>query len=179
MSLGIFSDFASHFHKAMITDYAFFSSTIRMSFKSGFDTIPTFNGTNWLSWSSRMSQFLMAQKLWTYTSSLITKPALELTAAATTTTCHPTTAKSIKARNEWISEDSAAIGYIKMKCTESVVASISASDKTSQKVWDSLKAKYDKASVAVVLEEIRKAFGFRLSGGDPTGEISQLAAMLE
>ena len=119
MSLGISSEFALHSHKAMIADYAFFffSSTIRMSSKSGFDTIPTFNGTNWLSWSSRMSQFLMAQKLWAYTSSLITKPALESTATATTTS-YPATAESIKACNEWISEDSAAIGYIKMKCTK-------------------------------------------------------------
>ena len=70
-----------------------------MSSKSRFDTIPTFNSSNWLSWSSRMSQFLMAQKLWAYTSSLITKPALESTAAASTTT-RPTTAESIKARNE-------------------------------------------------------------------------------
>ena len=118
----------------------------------------------------------MAQKLWAYTSGLITKPALESLATATATSC-PATAESIKAHNEWVSEDSAVIGYIKMKCTKSVVASISAGDNTSQKVWDSLKAKYNKASAAVILEEIHKAFGFRLSGGDPTGEISQLAAM--
>ena len=148
-----------------------------MSSKSGFDTIPAFNGANWLSWSSRMSQFLMAQKLWAYTSGLITKPALESTAVTSATT-RPITAKSIKARNKWISKDSVAIGYIKMKCTESVVAGISAGNNTSQKVWDGLKAKYDKASAAVVLEEIRKAFGFRLSGGDPTGKILQLAVML-
>ena len=147
-----------------------------MSSKSGFDTIPAFNGTNWLSWSSRMSQFLMAQKLWTYTSGLISKPALELTAAATTTS-RPTTAESIKAHNEWISEDSAVIGYIKMKCAESVVAGMNASNDTSKKVWDAPKVKFNKASAAIVLEEICKAFGFRLSGGDPTGEISQLAAM--
>ena len=119
----------------------------------------------------------MAQKLWEYTSGLITKPALESVAATTATSC-PATAESIKACNEWISEDSALIGYIEMKCTKSVVASMDAGDDTSRKVWDALKAKYDKASVAVVLEEICKAFGFRLSSGDPTGEISQLAAML-
>ena len=70
-----------------------------------------------------------------------------------------------------------AIGYIKMKCTESVVAGMDAGNDTSKKVQDTLKAKFDKASAAVVLEEIHKAFGFRLSGGDPTGEISQLATM--
>ena len=88
----------------MITDYALFSSTIRMSSKSGFDTIPAFNSANWLSWSSRMSQFLMAQKLWAYTSGLIIKPALESAAATTASSC-PATAKSIKAHNEWISEE--------------------------------------------------------------------------
>ena len=148
-----------------------------MSSKSGFNTIPTFNGANWLSWSSRMFQFLMAQKLWTYTSGLITKPALESSAPATSFS-HPATAKSIKACNEGISEDSAVISYIKMKCTESVVAGMDASDDTSKKIWNALKVKFDRASVAIILEEICKAFGFRLSGGDPTGEISQLAAML-
>ena len=107
---------------------------------------------------------------------MITKPALESSASATASSC-PATAESIKACNEWISEDSAVIGYIKMKCTKSVVAGMNASDNTSKKVWDTLKAKFDRASVAIVLEEIHKAFSFRLSGVDPTGEISQLAIM--
>ena len=116
-----------------------------------------------------MSQFLMAQKLWAYVSGLITKPALESSAS--------TTAESIKARNDWVSKNSTAIGYIKMKCSESVVASIPATHTTSKEVWDGLKERFDKASAAVVLQEIRKAFSFRLSGGDPTNEISKLAAM--
>ena len=73
-----------------------------------------------------MSQFLMAQKLWAYVSGLIHKPALESSA--------PATAESIKACNDWISEDSAAIRYIKMKCTESMVAGIPASHTTSKEV---------------------------------------------
>ena len=97
-----------------------------MSFKTGFESVPAFDGSNWLFWSARMSQFLMAQKLWAYVSGLISKPALESSA--------PATAKSIKARNNWISEDSAAIRYIKMKCTESVVADIPASHTTSKEV---------------------------------------------
>ena len=131
-----------------------------MSSRSGFNTIPAFNGSNWLSWLSRMFQFLMAQKLWAYTSGLITKPALESTAPITSTSC-PATAESIKACNDWISEDSAAIGYIKMKCTKSVVAGMDASENTSKKVWNTLKVKFDRASVAIILEEIRKAFSFR------------------
>jgi len=89
---------------------------------------------------------LMAQKLWAYVSGLIPKPVLESSA--------PTTAKSIKARNDWISEDSAAIRYIKMKCTESVVVGIPPFHTTSKEVWDSLKEKSDKASAAIVLQEI-------------------------
>jgi len=147
-----------------------------MSSKTGFDSVPAFDGSNWLSWSARMSQFLMAQKLWAYVSGLITKPALESSASATATS-RPATAKSIKARNDWVSEDSVAIGYIKMKCSESVVASIPATHQTSKEVWDGLKERFDKASAAVMLQEIRKAFSFRLSGGDPTDEISKLAAM--
>ena len=86
----------------------------------------------------------MAQKLWAYVSGLIPKPALESSALAT--------AKSVKVRNDWISEDSATIGYIKMKCTESMVAGIPASHTTSKEVWDSLKEKFDKASAAIVLQ---------------------------
>jgi len=95
-----------------------------------------------------------------YVSGLIPKPALESSA--------PATAKSVKARNDWISEDSAVIGYIKIKCTESVVAGIPASHTTSKEVWDSLKKKFDKVSAAIILQEIQSAFSFRLSGGDPT-----------
>ena len=84
-----------------------------------------------------------------YVSGLIPKPALESSA--------PITAESIKAHNDWISEDSAVIGYIKMKCTESMVAGIPASHTTSKEVWDSLKEKFDKVSAAVVLQEIRSA----------------------
>jgi len=116
-----------------------------MSSKTGFDSVPAFDGSNWLSWSARMSQFLMAQKLWAYVSSLITKPALESSAPTTATSC-PATAESIKARNDWVTEDSAAIGYIKIKCTESVVAGIPAMHTTLKEVWDGLKEHFDKVS---------------------------------
>jgi len=142
-----------------------------MSSKTGFDSVPAFDCSNWLSWFTRMSQ-----KLWAYVSGLITKSALESSVPATATSC-PTTAESIKARNDWVTEDSAAIGYIKMKCTKSVVAGIPTIHTTSKEVWDGLKECFDKASAATVLQEICKAFSFRLSGGDPIDEISKLTAM--
>ena len=104
-----------------------------MSSKTGFDSVPAFDDSNWLSWSARMSQFLMAQKLWAYVSSFITKPALESTALSTATS-HPTTAESVKAHNDWVTKDSAAISYIKMKCTESVVVGIPMTHTTSKEV---------------------------------------------
>jgi len=116
-----------------------------MSFKTRFDSVPAFDSSNWLFWSARMSQFLMAQKLWVYVSGLITKPALESSAPATATS-RPATAESIKACNDWVTEDSAAIGYIKMKCTESVVVDIPVTHTTSKEVWDGLKERFDKAS---------------------------------
>ena len=97
-----------------------------MSSKTRFESVPAFDSSNWLSWSARISQFLMAQKLWAYVSSLIPKPVLESSA--------PATAESVKAHNDWISEDSVVIGYIKMKCTESVVAGIPASHTISKEV---------------------------------------------
>ena len=100
-----------------------------------------------------------------------------MSSAPATATSRPATAESIKAHNDWVTEDSAAIGYIKMKCTESVVAGIPATHTTSKEVWDGLKERFDKASAATVLQEIRKAFSFRLSSGDPIDEISKLAAM--
>jgi len=47
-----------------------------MSFKNGFADIPFFDISNWLSWSTRMSQFLMANKVWSYVIGTYTKPAL-------------------------------------------------------------------------------------------------------
>jgi len=78
---------------------------------------------------------------------------------------------------DWVNDDGSAIRYIKMKCQEVIIVGIPATADTSKKVWDDLKGKYDKASAASVLMEIRKAFTFRLSGGDPTSEIQKLAAM--
>jgi len=118
----------------------------------------------------------MAQKLWAYISGLITRPALEFTAPSTATSC-PTTAKSVKAHNDWVTEDSAAISYIKMNCTKSVVAGIPTMHTTSKEVWDSLKERFNKASAAIMLQEIQQALSFRLSGGDPIHEISKLSAM--
>jgi len=69
---GIIFDFALHFHIALIADYALFSLLSNMSSKTGFDSVSAFDDSNWLSWSARMSQFLMAQKLWAYVSGLIT-----------------------------------------------------------------------------------------------------------
>jgi len=127
-----------------------------MSSKTGFDFVPVFDSSNWLSW--------------------FTKPALESTAPSTTTSCS-TTAKSVKARNDWVIKNSAVIGYIKMKYTKSVVAGIPATHATLKEVWDGLKERFNKASAAVILQEIRQAFSFRLSGGDPINEISKLSAM--
>ena len=69
------------------------------------------------------------------------------------------------------------IGYIKMKCTESVVVGIPVMHTTSKEVWNGLRKRSDKVSATIVLQEICKAFFFRLSGGDPIDEISKLAAM--
>jgi len=147
-----------------------------MSSKTGFNSVPAFDSSNWLSWSARMSQFLIAQKLWAYISGLITKPAFESSASSTATT-HPATAKSIKACNDLITQDSAAISYIKMKCSESNVAGIPMMHTTSKEVQDSLKERFDKAFAAIILQKIWPAFSFRLSDGDLINEINKLAAM--
>jgi len=169
-----------------------FSLSIRMSFKNGFANIPIFDGSNWLSWSARMSQFLMANKVWSYVIGTYSKPApiretistlvsspqplgsSSSHSAATTTLGPVTNGKEIA---DWINDDGSVIGYIKMKCQEAIIAGIPATTDTLKKVWDNLKEKYNKASAASVLMEIHKVFSFRLSGGDPTSEIQKLAAM--
>ena len=162
-----------------------------MSSKNGFSNIPTFDGSNWLTWSARMSQFFMVNKVWSYIAGLYPKPApvretISVPASmspqpsgssrpTTSTTQRPVT--NGKKIADWVNEDGSAIRYIKMKCTEAIVAGLPASANTSKLVWEELKEKYDKASAASILQEIHKAFTFRLSGGDPTGEIQKLAAM--
>jgi len=64
-----------------------------------------------------------------------------------------------------------------MKCQEAIIAGISTTTDTSKEVWKDLKEKYDKASAVSVLQKIRKAFSFQLSGGDPTNEIQKLTAI--
>jgi len=154
-----------------------------MSFKNGFADIPIFDSSNWLSWSTRMSQFLMANKVWSYVTGTYPKPApiretisaLASSHSATTTTLGPVT--NGKENANWVNDNGSMIGYIKIKCQEAIVTGIPTTADTSKKVWDDLKEKYNKASAASVLMEIHKAFSFRLSGGDPTSEIQKLAAM--
>ena len=164
-----------------------------MSFKKGFADIPIFDGSNWLSRSARMSQFLMANKVWSYITGTYPKPApIKETIstlvsspqpsglssshpATTTTTLGPVT--NGKEIANWINNDGSAIRYIKMKCQEVIITDIPTTTDTSKKVWDNLKEKYNKASTASVLIEIHKAFSFQLSGGDPTSEIQKLAAI--
>jgi len=145
-----------------------------MSFKNGFTDIPVFDGSNWLSWSARMSQFLMANKVWSYVIGIYTKPApiretISAPAAShqplgsssscpTTTTLGPVT--NSKEIANWVNDDRSTIGYIKMKCQEAIVADIPTTTDTSKKVWKDLKEKYDTASAASVLQEICKAFSF-------------------
>ena len=163
-----------------------------MSFKNGFANISVFDGLNWLSWSTRMCQFLMANKVWSYVIGTYPKPApiketisalvfspqpsgSSSSCPATTTTQGPiTNGKEIA---DWVNDDGSVIGYIKMKCQEVIVVGIPATADTLKKVWDDLKKKYDKASTVSVLMDICKVFSFRLSGGDPTSEIQKLAAM--
>ena len=168
------------------------SLSIRMSFKNGFADISIFDGLNWLFRSARMSQFLMANKVWSYVTGTYSKPApiremisapvfspqpsgSSLSHPADTTTLGPVT--NSKEIANWINDDGSAIRYIRMKYQEAIVAGIPATADTSKKVWDNLKEKYDKDSAASVLLEIRKVFSFWLSSGDPTSEIQKLAAM--
>jgi len=161
------------------------SLSIRMSFKNRFADIPIFDGSNWLSWSARMSQFLMANKVWSYVTGTYPKPAPikeTISAPASSSSCPATTTTLGPVMNgkkiaDWINDDGSVIGYIKMKCQEVIIAGIPTTADTSKKVWDDLKEKYNKASAASVLMEIYKVFSFRLSGGDPTSEIQKLAAM--
>ena len=163
-----------------------------MSFKNGFADIPVFDGSNWLSWSARMSQFLMANKVWSYvtgtypklapTREMISTPAafsqplgLSSSHPAAITTLGPVT--NGKEIADWVNNDGSMIGYIKMKCQEAIVVGIPTTTDTSKKVWNDLKEKYDEASTASVLMEICKVFSFQLSGGDPTSEIQKLTAM--
>jgi len=167
------------------------SRSIRMSFKNRFADIPIFDGSNWLSWSARMSQFLMANKVWSYVIGTYTKPApiREMISApaaspqplgsssscpAATTLGPVTNSKEIA---DWINDDGSAIRCIKMKYQEAIVMDIPTTPDTSKKVWEDLKKKYDKASTASILQKIHKVFSFWLSGGDPTNEIQKLAAM--
>ena len=146
-----------------------------MSFKNRFTDIPVFDGSNWLSWSARMSQFLMANKVWSYVTGTYPKPApiRETISApavssqplgssssrpATTTTQGPVT--NGKEIADWVNDDGSTMRYIKMKCQEAIVVNIPTTADTSKKVWDDLKEKYNKASAASVLMEICKVFSF-------------------
>jgi len=153
----------------------FFSLSIRMSFKNGFTDIPIFDGSNWLSWSTRMSQFLMANKVWSYVIGTYSKPApIRETISAPVSSPQPSGSSSScptatttlgpvmngKEIADWVNDDGSVIGYIKMKCQEVIIAGIPATTDTSKKVWDDLKEKYNKASTVSVLMEIRKVFSF-------------------
>ena len=146
-----------------------------MSFKNRFADIAIFDGSNWLSWSARMSQFLMANKVWSYVIGTYSKPApIRETISApvsspqpsgSTSSCLATTTTQGPVTNgkeiaDWVNDDRSAIRYIKMKYQEAIVMGIPATADTSKKVWDDLKEKYDKASTASVLIEICKVFSF-------------------
>ena len=163
-----------------------------MSFKNRFTDIPIFDSLNWLFWSVRMSQFLMANKVWSYITGTYPKLApiretisppvfspqpsgLSSSRPTATTTQGPVT--NGKEIADWVNDNRSTSGYIKMKCQEVIIMGISATADTLKKVWDNLKEKYNKASAASVLMEICKVFSFRLSGGDTTSEIQKLAAM--
>ena len=162
-----------------------------MSFKNGFTDISVYDGSNWLSWSTRMSQFLMVNKVWSYIIGTYTEPApIRETISAPAASPQPLGSSSShsaatilgpvtngKEIANWINDDGSAIGYIKMKYQEAIVAGIPATADTFKKVWKDLKEKYNKAFAASVLQEIRKEFSFRLSGGNPTNEIQKLTAM--
>jgi len=151
------------------------SLSIRMSFKNGFADIPIFDGSNWLSLSARMSQFLMANKVWSYVIGTYSKPApIRETISAPVSSPQPLGSSSSrptatatqgpvtngKEIANWVNDNESAIGYIKMKCQEAIIAGIPATTDTSKKVWDDLKKKYDKGSAASVLMEIHKVFSF-------------------
>ena len=145
------------------------------------NVVPIFTGTNWVTWSEQMTDWLRSQSLWMIVNGLEQRPSAHYTSAiaATATTAGQDsyeTEESVEARSKWDVKDDQALGTIRLRLSPDVKSFIRAYN-TAQGVWNALEAKYGTPDNGLLFSDFQQVLRFRFSGGNPEPEMLKIGTL--
>ena len=152
--------------------------------------VSLFNGSDYHSWATSMTAFLHSQCLWRIVSGRETRPnnlPSSGRAAVAATTTSPAqlaipapTQEQVSERQreirEWIEKDEQAQGIIQLRLTHNLHSLMGI---TTYRTWRNIEESYGKPGVALIFADFKALTTFRLSGSNPTLEISKMITLLE
>ena len=151
--------------------------------------VPLFNGSDYHSWATSMTAYLHSIHLWGIVSGRETKPeALSSRRAAVAATLTSPAQLAIPAPlqeqvserqvaiNEWIEKDEQAQGIIQLRLSHNLHTLIGI---TAYRMWRNIEENYGRPGVALIFADFKALNVFRLSGSNPTPEISKMVTLLE
>ena len=151
--------------------------------------IPLFNSSDHHSWATSMTAYLCSICLWGIFSGKETRPeSLSSGRAGTTATTTssaqlaipPPTEEQASERqaaiHEWIEKDEQAQGIIQLQLSHNLHSLIGI---TAYQTWRNIEDSYGKPGAALIFADLKALTMFRLSGSNPTPEISKMVTLLE
>ncbi|KAJ8481927.1 hypothetical protein ONZ45_g15142 [Pleurotus djamor] len=124
----------------------------------------TLTGTNWQTWSEKMTHLLRAKGVWLYVNGTITKPSP--IAATPARGDNPATPGNASEVNQWLEKDQMALGIIALTVSENLQRHIK---DTSKETWDTLKTAFSSTTVSAAYQWLQTLLNFRIkSTENPT-----------
>ncbi|KAJ2914384.1 hypothetical protein MD484_g6037, partial [Candolleomyces efflorescens] len=133
-----------------------------------FNTVPVFDGSNYLRWKEKMKSYLQVQNLWLIVNGTETKlPAL----VASTNVTQDQVDSREAARVKWLRDDEAALGAISLKLRDDFQILIGT---TSARTWDAIEAKYGTTTASQIYGWFSELMRWKLNGKeDPFKEFAR------
>ncbi|KAJ8468917.1 hypothetical protein ONZ45_g17068 [Pleurotus djamor] len=124
----------------------------------------TLTGTNWQTWSEKMTHLLRAKGVWLYVNGTITKPSP--IAATPARGDNPATPGNASEVNQWLEKDQMALGIIALTVSENLQRHIK---DTSKETWDTLKTAFSSTTVSAAYQWLQTLLNLRIkSTENPT-----------
>ena len=145
----------------------------QMSSTNFFDKLPVFDGTNWMEWSTKMTDYLMKMELWVYPSGTAIKPEEPASSASA--------AEKREAKKDilaWERADESVVGNINFKLRRDI-RTLYQSHKVSKDLWDALEKAYGKEPYAITYGRFKQLLRLKFGSQNPQKEFSRWDVLIQ
>ena len=151
--------------------------------------VPLFDGSNYRTWATDMTAFLRSQRLWGIVSGREVRPSdlssgRAAVAATSSSPAQPAipppsqeeVSKRQRLQREWMEKDEQALGILQLRMSHNLHSLIGIH---SYQMWRNMEDQFGTPGAAIIFADFKSLTAFRLSGGNPAPEISEMITLLE